>query len=117
MLVTGGQRGLGKAFAAALLEAGAETVYVTARRPEPETDPRLVPLALEVSDDASVARLAEQVPDVDIVVNNAGATIPNGLLGNGVDEVAHLLDVNVLGALRVTQAFAPVLARRGGERW
>ncbi|MBJ6629384.1 MULTISPECIES: SDR family oxidoreductase [unclassified Streptomyces] len=114
VLVTGGQRGLGKAFAAALLEAGAETVYVTARRPEPETDPRLVPLALEVRDDASVARLAEQVPDVDIVVNNAGATIPNGLLGNDVAEVAHLFDVNVLGALRVTQAFAPVLARRGG---
>ncbi|MCM3301206.1 SDR family oxidoreductase [Streptomyces pseudogriseolus] len=113
-LVTGGQRGLGEAFAAALLEAGAETVYVTARHPEPSADPRLVPLALEVTDEASVARLAEQAPDVDIVINNAGATIPGGLLDNGVADVAHLLDINVLGALRVTRAFAPVLARRGG---
>ncbi|MGA5317189.1 SDR family oxidoreductase [Streptomyces pseudogriseolus] len=113
-LVTGGQRGLGEAFAAALLEAGAEMVYVTARHPEPSADPRLVPLALEVTDEASVARLAEQAPDVDIVINNAGATIPGGLLDNGVADVAHLLDINVLGALRVTRAFAPVLARRGG---
>ncbi|CAL9319102.1 SDR family oxidoreductase [Streptomyces sp. R02] len=113
-LVTGGQRGLGEAFAAALLEAGAETVYVTARHPEPSADPRLVPLALEVTDEASVARLAEQAPDVDIVINNAGATIPGGLLDNGVADVARLLDINVLGALRVTRAFAPVLARRGG---
>ncbi|MDT6983083.1 SDR family oxidoreductase [Streptomyces lusitanus] len=113
-LVTGGQRGLGEAFAAALLEAGAETVYVTARHPEPSADPRLVPLALEVTDEASVARLAEQAPDVDIVINNAGATIPGGLLRNGVADVAHLFDINVLGALRVSQAFAPVLARRGG---
>ena len=113
-LVTGGQRGLGAAFAAALLEAGAETVYVTARHPGPSADPRLVPLALEVTDEASVARLAEQAPDVDIVINNAGATIPGGLLDNGVADVAHLFDFNVLGALRVTRAFAPVLARRGG---
>ncbi|MGW2494564.1 SDR family oxidoreductase [Streptomyces pseudogriseolus] len=113
-LVTGGQRGLGEAFAAALLEAGAETVYVTARHPGPSADPRLVPLALEVTDEASVARLTEQAPDVDIVINNAGATIPGGLLDNGVADVAHLFDINVLGALRVTRAFAPVLARRGG---
>ncbi|MFI9467051.1 SDR family oxidoreductase [Streptomyces sp. NPDC052492] len=114
VLVTGGQRGLGKAFAAALLEAGAATAYVTARRPVPEADPRLVPLALEVTDEASVARLVEQVPDVDIVVNNAGATIPGRLLGNDTDQVAHLFDINVLGPLRIAQAFAPVLARRGG---
>ncbi|MER7738088.1 SDR family oxidoreductase [Streptomyces sp. NPDC096538] len=114
VLVTGGQRGLGKAFAAALLDAGAATVYVTARRPVPETDPRLVPLALEVTDEASVARLVERIPDVDIVVNNAGATIPGGLLGNDTDQVAHLFDINVLGPLRVAQAFAPVLARSGG---
>ncbi|MFJ9047290.1 SDR family oxidoreductase [Streptomyces sp. NPDC102347] len=114
VLVTGGQRGLGKAFAAALLEAGAATAYVTARRPVPEADPRLVPLALEVTDEASVARLVEQIPDVDIVVNNAGATIPGRLLGNDTDQVAHLFDINVLGPLRIAQAFAPVLARRGG---
>lgn len=114
VLVTGGQRGLGRAFAQEFLDAGAATVYVTARRPAAESDPRVVPLPLEVTDDTSVARLVESVPDLDIVINNAGGVVIGSLLENDITEVAALLDINVLGPLRIAQAFAPTLARNGG---
>ena len=113
-LVTGGQRGLGAAIVQGLLDRGAARVYATARAPRPEQDPRIVPLALDVVDDASVAGLAEQVGDVDIVVNNAGVMVPTPLLRVAVDEVRATFETNVFGALRITQAFAPVLASRGG---
>lgn len=113
-LVTGGQRGLGKAIVTELLDAGAAKVYATARNPVPADDPRIVPLALEVTDQASVDALARQAADVSIVVNNAGSTIPGTLLGNDIDDVAALFDVNVFGPLRVAKAFAPILNAAGG---
>jgi NAD(P)-dependent dehydrogenase (short-subunit alcohol dehydrogenase family) len=109
-LVTGGQRGLGAAFAAELLAHGAERVYVTARQPRPSDDPRLVPLQLDVTSPESVERLAEAASDVSIVVNNAGATVELGTLDTPIERQKELFETNVWGALRVAQAFAPVLA-------
>ncbi|MEW2548514.1 SDR family oxidoreductase [Streptomyces sp. NPDC047002] len=113
-LVTGGQRGLGRALARELLERGAAKVYVTARKPAPEEDPRIVPLALEVSDPDSVAAVAQAAGDVAIVVNNAGAPGSGQVVAADLADVRALFEVNVFGALRVAQAFAPVLARNGG---
>ena len=53
-LVTGGQRGLGKAFVQELLDRGAAKVYATARTPKPSHDPRVVPVALDVTDQAEM---------------------------------------------------------------
>jgi|SRR5690349_5294755 NAD(P)-dependent dehydrogenase (short-subunit alcohol dehydrogenase family) len=109
-VVTGGQRGLGKAIVDELLARGAGKVYSTSRRPEPSTDPRVVVVDAEVTDGDSVTRLAELASDATIVVNNAGVTGGKSLLNSDLDEIRSVLEINLFGALRVTRAFAPQLA-------
>ncbi|BBX38237.1 short chain dehydrogenase [Mycolicibacterium mageritense DSM 44476 = CIP 104973] len=109
-VVTGGQRGLGKAIVDELLARGAAKVYATSRRPEPSTDPRVVVVEAEVTDGDSVARLAELASDATIVVNNAGVTGGKALLTDDLDEIRSVIETNLFGPLRVTRAFAPQLA-------
>jgi NAD(P)-dependent dehydrogenase (short-subunit alcohol dehydrogenase family) len=113
-LVTGGQRGLGKAFVQELLDRGAAKVYATARTPRPSHDPRIVPVALDVTDQASVAALAEQADDVSIVINNAGVGGAGPLLGTTIEDIRTVFETNLYGAIRIAQAFAPALQRSGG---
>ena len=113
-VVTGGQRGLGRAFVAELLDRGASKIYATARRPTPSDDPRVVPVTLDVTDPASVASLAELAGDASIVINNAGIGGAGPLLSSGIDEIREVFETNLFGAIRVAQAFAPILARNGG---
>ncbi|MGW0158950.1 SDR family oxidoreductase [Mycobacterium sp. NPDC003323] len=114
VLVTGGRRGLGSALVDEVLARGAAKVYATAREQYPDTRAEVVTLPLEVRDDASVTALAAAAPDVDIVINNAGILLPGALLTGSLDDVATTFDINALGPLRVTRAFAPILAARGG---
>ncbi|MFJ6621979.1 SDR family oxidoreductase [Kitasatospora sp. NPDC091335] len=116
VLVTGGLRGLGRAFVGELLARGAAKVYATARTPSPGAgrDPRVEVLALDVTDDASVAAAAALAGDVDIVFNNAGVLYPAPLLTGDLDGIRATFETNVLGPLRIARAFAPVLAARGG---
>ena len=86
-LVTGGQRGLGKAFVRELLDRGARKVYATAREPEPTQDPRIVPVDLDVTDEASVGAAADLAGDVSIVVNNAGVGGSGPLLQADLDDI------------------------------
>jgi len=113
-VVTGGQRGLGKAIADELLRRGAAKVYATARAPRPSADPRAVSVALDVTDAESVAALAEIAADVQIVVNNAGVAGGHSLLGSDLGEIREVFETNYFGALRVAKAFAPILAANGG---
>jgi NAD(P)-dependent dehydrogenase (short-subunit alcohol dehydrogenase family) len=117
-LVTGANRGLGRSFTQALLDAGAVKVYAAARNPDSVevTDPRLVPLALDVTDPASVLAAAAAAPDVQIVVNNAGvARSGDPLIGSGNIEGARVeMETNYFGVLNVAQGFAPVLSKNGG---
>jgi NAD(P)-dependent dehydrogenase (short-subunit alcohol dehydrogenase family) len=114
VVVTGGQRGLGKAIVEEFLRRGAAKVYATARTPKPSDDPRVVSVALDVTNADSVAALALTASDADIVVNNAGIAAATKLLASSVDEVREVFETNYFGALRVAQAFAPILARNGG---
>jgi NAD(P)-dependent dehydrogenase (short-subunit alcohol dehydrogenase family) len=109
-LVTGGQRGFGRAMVDELLDCGARLVYATSRSPQPESDPRIVPLRLDVADDASVAAAAEAASDVSIVVNNAGIHLRTAVLEAPLDEMRRELETNLFGIVRVSRAFAPVLA-------
>lgn len=114
-LVTGANRGLGRAFARALLDAGAAKVYAGARDVASITDDDVVPVTLDVTDHEQVARVAAELGDVTIVINNAG--VSRGLAavdGDDLDGHRAEFEVNYFGTLAVARAFAPVLARNGG---
>ncbi|MCM6775655.1 SDR family oxidoreductase [Nocardia sp. CDC159] len=113
-LVTGGQRGLGRAFVDELLRRGAYKVYTTARDPIPGEDPRIEPLALDVTDPRAIDAVAAGATDVRIVVNNAGVLYPAPLLRTAMADVVATFETNVFGPLRVARAFAPILAANGG---
>ncbi|MFJ8048444.1 SDR family oxidoreductase [Streptomyces luteogriseus] len=113
-LVTGGSRGIGRALVEALYERGARKVYATARDPRTVTHPDAVPLALEVTDPASVAAAAERAQDVTLLINNAGASVNANFLDSPVDDVRREFETNFYGPLLVTRAFVPVIENNGG---
>lgn len=110
-LVTGANRGLGARLVAELLRAGAATVYATSRSGGPTVpeDPRVRPLALDVTDPASVAAAVAAAPDVNVLVNNAGVLAFGSALDGDLAGFERDLHTNYLGTLRVTRAFLPVL--------
>jgi len=114
VLVTGANGGLGREFVAQALARGATRVYATARTPQAWDDARIIPLALDVTDAASVTAAAAAASDVTVVVNNAGATIAGTILDAPLDDVRGLFETNVFGPLAVARAFAPVLAANDG---
>lgn len=114
-LVTGANRGLGLAFAKALLERGASKVYAAAREPSSISIPGVVPVRLDVTQPEQVAALTRDLRDVTLLINNAGILKPGGLLGADVLTAARAeLETNYLGPLATSQAFAPILASHGG---
>ena len=116
ILVTGANGGLGREFVRQGLERGARRVYAAARTPQAWEDTRVVPIALDLDDAASIAAAAEQASDVDLLVNNAATAPADDLSALNADEdVARgIFETNYFGTLRVTRAFAPVLAANGG---
>ena len=110
-LVTGGNRGFGRAMVEELLDRGAAKVYATARSPHTPQDQRIVPLALDVTDDNSVAEAAKAATDVSIVVNNAGIALNTPVLDAPLADIRAELETNLFGTIRVTRAFSPILAR------
>jgi NAD(P)-dependent dehydrogenase (short-subunit alcohol dehydrogenase family) len=114
VLVTGANRGIGKAFADALLERGATKVYAAVRDVATVTDPRLVPIELDVTDPDRVAAVARELDDVHVVVNNAGVLNVGIPLSASLDAARLELETNYLSLASMTQAFAPVLERNGG---
>ncbi|SFR28550.1 Short-chain dehydrogenase [Lentzea waywayandensis] len=109
VLVTGANRGLGRAFAQEFVKRGAK-VYGGARNPASVVDEGVVPVQLDVTDDASVAAAAKELGDVSIVINNAGVLVA----GEDVDSIKAEFEVNFFGLVRTTDAFAPILKANGG---
>jgi NAD(P)-dependent dehydrogenase (short-subunit alcohol dehydrogenase family) len=114
VLVTGANRGIGKAFADALLDRGATKVYAAVRDVATVKDPHLVPIALDVTDPDRIAAVAHDLDDVQVVVNNAGVLHVGIPLSVPLDVARLELETNYLSMVSMTQAFAPVLERNGG---
>jgi NAD(P)-dependent dehydrogenase (short-subunit alcohol dehydrogenase family) len=114
--VTGANRGLGLAFARELLARGAKKVYAGMRNPESVNIPGIVAIKLDVTDPDSVAAAAAACADTSLLVNNAGiARILPSVMDPGLAAMAReIFETNYYGVVRVTQAFAPVLAANGG---
>ena len=114
VLVTGANGGLGTEFVGQAVARGARRVYATARKPRTWDDDRIVPLALDVTDPASIAAAAAAAADATVVINNAGIGARSSLLGTPLEEVRAVYEANVFGPIAVAQAFAPVLEENGG---
>ncbi|KOG71065.1 MULTISPECIES: SDR family oxidoreductase [Streptomyces] len=114
VLVTGGSRGIGKALVEELYARGASKVYATARDPRSVAHPDAVALALEATDPDSVASVAEQVKDVTVLINNAGAASLGSFLTSSLDDIRRVFEINFYGPLLLTRALAPVIERNGG---
>jgi NAD(P)-dependent dehydrogenase (short-subunit alcohol dehydrogenase family) len=113
-LVTGANRGIGKAFAEELLARGAAKVYAGVRDTATVTDPRLVAVQLDVTDAPRVKAVAAELTDVDLVVNNAGTGRPALPLSADLDDARFELEANYLSIVSMTEAFAPVITGNGG---
>ena len=111
-LVTGANRGFGRHLAAQLRDRGA-TVYAAARNPAAVDLPGVTPIALDVTDPASVAAAAAATRDVAILINNAGSGTGASLLTGDLADVRLEMDTHFLGTLAVTRAFAPQLGEHG----
>jgi NAD(P)-dependent dehydrogenase (short-subunit alcohol dehydrogenase family) len=114
VLVTGGNRGFGKALVEEALARGARKVYATARDAATVTTPGVTALPLEITDAAAVTALAEAAPDVTLLVNNAAGAIGARFLGSAEADVRREFEVNFFGPLAVTRALVPVLEANGG---
>ena len=114
-LVTGANRGLGRAFTRVLLEHGAARVYAGARDLASVTDGDVTPVELDVTSMATIEAAAARCSDVTLVVNNAGISTGTSILAvDALDAGRREMDTNVFGPLAVSRAFAPVLAANGG---
>ncbi|ASU38901.1 short-chain dehydrogenase [Herbaspirillum sp. meg3] len=110
-LVTGANRGLGAAFARALLAAGAAKVYAAARAPSTVAEPGVVPVRLDVTCPDQIEALARELGDVSLLVNNAGIGGASPVLAlASIDLLQQQIETNAVGPLRMTQAFAPIMA-------
>jgi NAD(P)-dependent dehydrogenase (short-subunit alcohol dehydrogenase family) len=112
VLVTGANRGIGRALVEEALRRGAQRVYAGTRQPLVHVDRRVMALTLDVTDAAQTRAAAEQVDSLDILINNAGVALYDDLSDRAALE-RHLA-VNLFGPYGVIQAFLPQLTRSRG---
>jgi NAD(P)-dependent dehydrogenase (short-subunit alcohol dehydrogenase family) len=112
VLVTGANRGIGAALVKEALKRGAKRVFAGTRGALPNTNPRVTAVTLDVTNASHIQQAVGEVADLDVLINNAGIGFYDDL--TNLDVIQKHLDVNLLGLLKVTQAFLPVLARSKG---
>jgi NAD(P)-dependent dehydrogenase (short-subunit alcohol dehydrogenase family) len=112
VLITGANRGIGRALVDEALRRGAKRVYAGARGPLQIADKRVTPLTFDVTNLSQIQRAAEQVESLDVLINNAGVAIYDDL--SDTDVIGQHLAVNLFGIVNVTGTFLPHLKRARG---
>src|SRR5467141_5128256 len=112
VLVTGANRGIGRALVEEALRRGARRVYAGTRQPLAHPDARVTPLTLDITNKEQIQRAVEEVESLDVLVNNAGVARVSEM-SDRVSLEEHLA-INLFGPYDVTQAFLPLLIRSGG---
>jgi NAD(P)-dependent dehydrogenase (short-subunit alcohol dehydrogenase family) len=112
VLVTGANRGIGRALVEEALRRGAKRVYAGTRQPLAHQDDRVTPLTLDVTNAAQIQAAVERVEALDLLINNAGIALYDDLSDRAVLD-RHLA-VNLFGTYEVTQASLPLLTRSRG---
>ena len=112
VLITGGNRGIGRALVEEALSRGAKRVYAGTRVPWTHSDGRVTPLTLDITDAAQIQEAVKKVESLDVLINNAGIALFDDLSDRAVLE-RHLA-VNLFGPYGVIQAFLPLLTRSRG---
>ena len=120
-LVTGANRGIGKAIVEALLKHGVTKVYAAVRNPDSAValvksyGNKVVPIELDLTRPETITAAAKRASDVQLVINNAGvlkASTP--LAPDAIEALKFEMEANVYGLMRMAQAFAPILKTNGG---
>jgi len=117
--VTGANRGIGRAFIKALLQAGAARIYAAARDPsrlsDLTMDERVIAVTLDINDAGQIKRVAEAHKDVTLLINNAGiAAFAGFIAASDINPARAEMETNYFGTLNMIRAFAPILAGNGG---
>ena len=117
-LVSGSNRGIGKAITIELLNRGASKVYAGARNVssldelKAQYGDRLIPVQLDITNDASITAAAGKVEGLDILVNNAGVAVGGGLTDENTESSLQAnMEVNVFGTIKVVNAFLDQLKK------
>src|SRR6478735_210431 len=115
-LVTGANRGIGRAIVQQFLARGAKHVYAASRTPLGSYEAKnLTEVRLDVTKPPMIEQAAARCADVNVLINNAGVLLRQSLLGAPSHDAAEAeMSVNYFGTLHMCRAFAPVLARNGG---
>jgi NAD(P)-dependent dehydrogenase (short-subunit alcohol dehydrogenase family) len=113
ILITGANRGIGQALVNEALRRGVKRVYAGTRKPLQHPNQRVASLTLDVTDVSQIQQAVDQVDALDVLVNNAGIALHDDL--SNFEVIEQHLAVNLLGLLKVTHAFLPLLKRSRGS--